>query len=111
MIYHLLGVFVQEYIDRIEELNIELTKAWKSEQRVKALKIAIQCAKLLADTRVIQFYPSKFVLITDILDNFGKLVTNRIEEKSVGYVSREKKRAGLCYKHLVVLDVHCIMVP
>jgi len=47
------------YIDRIDELNMELTKAWESDQRVKALKIAIQCAKLLADTRVIQFYPYK----------------------------------------------------
>lgn len=28
------------------------------DQRVKALKIAIQCAKLLADTKVVQFYPS-----------------------------------------------------
>jgi len=32
----------------------------------------VQCSKLLSDTSVIQFYPSKFVLITDILDNFGK---------------------------------------
>ena len=31
-----------------------------------------QCSKLLIDTTVIQFYPSKFVLITDILDNFGQ---------------------------------------
>jgi hypothetical protein len=80
----LLDLSQQEYVDRIDELNAELTRAWKSEQRVKALKIAIQCAKLLADTRVIQFYPSKFVLITDILDNFGKLVSDRIMEKSVG---------------------------
>ena len=32
----------------------------------------LQCAKLLADTAVIQFYPSKFVLSTVILDNFGQ---------------------------------------
>lgn len=32
----------------------------------------LQCSKLLSDTTVIQFYPSKFVLITDILDTFGE---------------------------------------
>lgn len=51
---------------------------------------------MLADNNVIHFYPSKFVLITDILDNFGKdiymymyimifvgnLVFERIREKS-----------------------------
>lgn len=34
-----------------------------------------QCSKLLSDTSVIQFYPSKFVLITDILDTFGEIQT------------------------------------
>ena len=42
-----------------------------------------QCSKLLADTSVIQFYPSKFVLITDILDTFGQLVYERIRTKSL----------------------------
>ena len=40
--------------------------------RMCACFIALQCAKLLGDTSVIKFYPSKFVLITDILDTFGK---------------------------------------
>ncbi|KAJ8945235.1 hypothetical protein NQ318_011216 [Aromia moschata] len=74
-----------EYVGRIEQLNRELVTAWNSEQRVKALKIAIQCAKLLSDTDVLQFYPSKFVLVTDILDTFGKLVYDRLRTKADYY--------------------------
>uniref|UniRef100_H9G5I8 VPS35 endosomal protein-sorting factor-like n=1 Tax=Anolis carolinensis TaxID=28377 RepID=H9G5I8_ANOCA len=71
----LLNLTQQDYTHRIEELNQSLKDAWASDQKVKALKIVIQCSKLLSDTTVIQFYPSKFVLITDILDTFGKYVT------------------------------------
>uniref|UniRef100_A0A670YJI9 VPS35 endosomal protein-sorting factor-like n=1 Tax=Pseudonaja textilis TaxID=8673 RepID=A0A670YJI9_PSETE len=68
----LLNLTQQDYTNRIEELNQSLKDAWASDQKVKALKIVIQCSKLLSDTTVIQFYPSKFVLITDILDTFGE---------------------------------------
>ncbi|XP_020613204.1 UPF0505 protein C16orf62 homolog [Orbicella faveolata] len=78
----MLNLSQQDYVKRIEELNQALITAWESDQRVKALKIAIQCSKLLADVSVIQFYPSKFVLVTDILDTFGKLVYERIFRKS-----------------------------
>ncbi|XP_043273833.1 VPS35 endosomal protein-sorting factor-like [Venturia canescens] len=78
----MLDLSQQEYASRIEQLNSELVQAWHSDQRVKALKIAIQCAKLLVDTSVIVFYPSKFVLITDILDIFGKLVYERLKMKA-----------------------------
>lgn len=44
-----------------------------------------QCAKLLVDTSVMAFYPSKFVLITDILDIFGKLVYERLKMKAEYY--------------------------
>lgn len=74
----LLNLSQQDYANRIEELNQSLKEAWASDQKVKALKIVIQCSKLLSDTAVIQFYPSKFVLITDILDTFGRLVYERI---------------------------------
>lgn len=72
----------QEYQSRIDQLNQGLIQAWKTDERVKALKIAIQCTKILADTSVISFYPSQFVLITDILDNFGKLVFERLRTKA-----------------------------
>ncbi|KAM9424671.1 VPS35 endosomal protein-sorting factor-like isoform 1-T1 [Pholidichthys leucotaenia] len=74
----LLNLSQQDYANRIEELNQSLKEAWATDQKVKALKIVIQCSKLLSDTSVIQFYPSKFVLITDILDTFGRLVYDRI---------------------------------
>ncbi|XP_071508661.1 VPS35 endosomal protein-sorting factor-like [Diadema antillarum] len=78
----MLNLSQQEYVFRIEELNQALINAWDQDQKVKALKIAIQCSKLLADVSVIQFYPSKYVLITDILDTFGRLVYDRIHKKS-----------------------------
>jgi len=65
-----------------QELNTSLIQAWQEDQRVKSLKIVIQCAKLLSDISVIQFYPSKFVLITDVLDTFGRLVYDRIIDKA-----------------------------
>ncbi|XP_053393595.1 VPS35 endosomal protein-sorting factor-like isoform X2 [Mercenaria mercenaria] len=81
-VQEMLNLSQQEYVSRIEDLNQALIAAWEQDQRVKALKIAIQCSKLLADVNVIQFYPSKFVLITDILDTFGKLVYNRLRDKA-----------------------------
>lgn len=88
----------QDYIMKIEQLNHQLRDAWNTDQRVKALKITIQCAKLLSDTSAMQFYPSKFVLITDILDLFGKLVYDRLRNKSkyIRFVNlNEFKRADL----------------
>lgn len=82
-VHYMQNLTQQEYISKIQQLNSELVVAWKTDQRVKSLKIAIQCSKLLADAHnVMQFYPSKFVLITDILDIFGKLVYDRLKSKS-----------------------------
>lgn len=81
-VHKMVDLTQQEYQIRIEQLNQELIQAWNSDQRVNALKIVIQCSKLLADTSVLQFYPTQFVLITDILDNFGKLVYERLRTKA-----------------------------
>ncbi|XP_024084957.1 UPF0505 protein C16orf62 homolog isoform X2 [Cimex lectularius] len=72
----------QEYIDNINDLKNEIVQAWQQHFRVKALKITIQCSKLLVDTSVVQFYPNKFVLITNTLDTFGNLVYERLWNKS-----------------------------
>ncbi|XP_041364483.1 VPS35 endosomal protein-sorting factor-like isoform X2 [Gigantopelta aegis] len=84
-VQEMLNLSQQDYVKRIDDLNLALINSWDQDQRVKALKIAIQCSKLLADVSVIPFYPSKFVLITDILDTFGKLVYNRLKEKAQYY--------------------------
>eukprot|EP00943_MAST-04B_sp_MAST-4B-sp1_P004146 g4146.t1 len=72
----------KEYVNRIEELHRNLTDAWSKNQRVDALKIAIQCAKMMLDSTVIQFYPSMFVLLTEVLETFGKLVFERLKSRS-----------------------------
>ncbi len=82
------------------------------------LTLIIQCAKLLSDTSVIQFYPSKFVLITDILDNFGKpnhtgVSVEREKERERRGRGREREGEGgrghsslLCtYSHLWVYNL------
>ncbi|CAK1552041.1 unnamed protein product [Leptosia nina] len=79
-----MGLSQQEFVTKVHMLDEEIKKAWDSEQRVKAFKIAIQCSKLLSDVSVMQFYPSKFVLIADVLDNFGSLVYSRLKNKSYG---------------------------
>jgi hypothetical protein len=83
-IHYMQNLTQQEYIVKIQMLNAELISSWKTDQRVKSLKIAIQCSKLLSDTSVLQFYPSKFVLITEILEIFGGLVFERLKSKSEG---------------------------
>ena len=77
-----------EYERRISKLQRDLTRAWNSNQRVTSLKIAIQCSKLLSEPRVPAFYPSMFVLVTDILDTFGRLVFERLRGAAVEELGR-----------------------
>ncbi len=72
----------QDYIGRINQLNAALRQAWQEDQRVQSVKIVIQCAKMLADCAVAPFYPSQFVLVTDILETFGRLVYDRLLAKA-----------------------------
>ena len=37
---------LKEYTDQIEKLHEELADAWNNAERVKSLKIAIQCSKV-----------------------------------------------------------------
>ena len=71
-----------EFVKRLEELKAGLVDAWEADQKVKALKMAIQCAKQLSSTAVLPYYPSKWALISDILDTFGGLVYRRLLNKA-----------------------------
>ncbi|KAJ1485032.1 hypothetical protein T484DRAFT_1893213 [Baffinella frigidus] len=82
----------REYVTHMTELNEELIRAWNNEERVKALKMAIQCSKLLGDSSTPQFYPSLFVLVTEVLDSFGRLVFERIKQKGLTASGKKKVR-------------------
>ncbi|KAH9322311.1 hypothetical protein KI387_016950, partial [Taxus chinensis] len=72
----------QEYVRRLRELNDEITQAWQQNERVSALRLSIKVARLLSDTSVPQFYPTLFILVTDIMDTLGSLVWKRIKGKA-----------------------------
>ncbi|XP_071725786.1 uncharacterized protein [Rutidosis leptorrhynchoides] len=72
----------QEFIKRLHELKEEIRRAWGSDDRVTSLKLSIKVAMLLKDTSVAQFYPTLFVLATDIMDMLGDMVWERIKEKA-----------------------------
>ncbi|XP_022940977.1 UPF0505 protein C16orf62 homolog [Cucurbita moschata] len=72
----------QDYINRLREFKDDLVRAWNASDRVTSLKISVKVAKLLKDTSVLQFYPTLFVLVTDILDMLGNFVWDRIRSKA-----------------------------
>ncbi|XP_022656251.1 UPF0505 protein C16orf62 homolog isoform X2 [Varroa destructor] len=81
-IKELRNLSVQEYTRRLLELKSAMVSAWNRDEKVNALKMVIQCSKLLVDAdSSVRFYPAKFVLITDIVDLFGELVFERLHAK------------------------------
>ena len=70
-----------ELVARVDKLNAQLKKAWRDEERVKALKIAIQVSKMLGDTSYPSFFPTVFAVVAEILDSFGELVYERVLAK------------------------------
>lgn len=73
----------KQLVAKLEKLNDALLEAWDREDKVGSLKIVIQCVKILRDTSVPQCYPSVFVLVSEVLDTFGRLVFERIRRKAV----------------------------
>lgn len=75
-------ITLQEYVSRLTELKDEISRAWHANDRVTSLNLSIKVAKLLADTSVLQLYPTLFVLATEILDMLGDMVWERIMQKA-----------------------------
>ncbi|KAF5203371.1 hypothetical protein FRX31_007042 [Thalictrum thalictroides] len=72
----------QEYVSRLREFQDEIKHAWKADDRVTSLKSSIKVARLLLDTSVSEFYPTLFILVTDVMDILGDMVWDRIKRKA-----------------------------
>ncbi|KAL0443353.1 UNVERIFIED_CONTAM: VPS35 endosomal protein sorting factor-like [Sesamum latifolium] len=72
----------QECLSKLQELKDEINQSWLRDDRVTSLRLSIKVARLLMDASVIQFYPTLFVLATDIMDMLGDLVWARIKQKA-----------------------------
>ncbi len=86
----------KEYVERLKTYHKELQRAWAAGERILSIKITIKCTRLLDDTSAPEFYPSLFVLVTEIMDTFGLLVYNRIlgkaeEDEGTGKKTRLKR--------------------
>ena len=71
-----------EYVAKMEVLKRELLQKWEVEDKVGTLKIIIHCTKMLNDVFTPKFYTHKFLIITEILDIFSKLIYERIYKLS-----------------------------
>ena len=72
----------REFLDDLESKKEDMLNSWKSDDRVEALKIVIQCLKSLSDCSAVQFYPAKILHILDLLSCFVDLVENRLKRIS-----------------------------
>lgn len=64
----------KDFTTQLERIDKEMIKFWEKDDKVGAIRIAIQCCKLLNDVATPIFYPQKFILLTDILDTFSNLI-------------------------------------
>jgi hypothetical protein len=71
-----------EHVAKMEVLKREMLQKWEVEDKVGTLKIIIHCTKMLNDVFTPKFYTHKFLIISDILDIFSKLVYERIYKLS-----------------------------
>eukprot|EP00760_Papus_ankaliazontas_P025486 PhM_4_TR2741/c1_g1_i1/m.106967 len=68
----------KELINHVEFMATDLTTAWENGEKVRSLRITIQACKLIGHTKVPVCYPSVFVLVSKVLDLFGRFVYERV---------------------------------
>ncbi|CAD6191742.1 unnamed protein product [Caenorhabditis auriculariae] len=78
------------FATKIAEYNEQLLQAWNNNQRIEAMKVALDVARTLISPSATEIFPYHWVLATDVLDLFGKLVYDRLVFKS----NEERVRVG-----------------
>ncbi|ORC88277.1 UPF0505 protein C16orf62 [Trypanosoma theileri] len=73
------SVSQQKLVTLVEKLHHHLKNAWCRGEKVQSLRIAIQAARLLSNMTLPTCYPSVYVLVAQVLDTFGDLVTRRLQ--------------------------------
>ena len=73
-----------EIVQKLQIKKKEMLQQWDKEEKVSTLKTIIQCAKILNDVSTPKFYCHKFLLISDFIDIFSKLVYERICKLAFG---------------------------
>ncbi|CAM9315551.1 unnamed protein product, partial [Ectocarpus sp. 6 AP-2014] len=72
----------EEYVAHVSGLKEDLEVAWSREEKVAALKVTVQAAKLLGDVTVPSFYPALFASVAGLLEAFGVMVFERIRDRA-----------------------------
>ncbi|KAI6184203.1 hypothetical protein M3Y97_00571100 [Aphelenchoides bicaudatus] len=90
-----IGVFhdlaEEDYKRRLNELSRVLHQLWEEERRLECIKLCREVSALLSSPQSPRFYPQKFVLVTDFLETFGRLVFDRLRSKA----NEERIKNGL----------------
>ncbi|VDM63130.1 unnamed protein product [Angiostrongylus costaricensis] len=83
-----------EFVSHVNKLRELLITAWQDNKRIEAVRVdailVTELARLLSAPTTPSFFPVQWVLVTDILDLFGKLVYDRLFLKA----NEERKAAG-----------------
>ncbi|VDK77399.1 unnamed protein product [Litomosoides sigmodontis] len=72
----------EENLTKIAELRKNLKIAWAKEKKIESVNLAVEIANILGFASTTNTYPRQFVLVTDVLDEFGHLVYDRLYSKA-----------------------------